>query len=56
MKLFRALHRSRGRDFGPYWFAWWRENGRGVRSYVGKTLPRELAELRRVQRAALGLD
>ena len=50
------MRRVGGRTFGPYWFATWTKNKRTVRSYVGKTLPRELVELRRAQRAALGLD
>lgn len=53
--LFRMVVKVRGHLCGPYWFAAWWENGRSRRSYVGKTLPPELAELRRAQRAALGL-
>lgn len=56
MTLHRRMRRVGGRTFGPYWFATWTKNKRTVRSYVGKTLPRELVELRRAQRAALGLD
>lgn len=28
-----------GPGHGPYWYAYWAENGKALSSYVGKTLP-----------------
>lgn len=30
---------------GPYWYGYWRENGKARRVYIGKELPKELADI-----------
>jgi hypothetical protein len=32
---------------GPYWYAYWKEGGRGRSQYIGRELPAEVAELLR---------
>jgi DNA-binding SARP family transcriptional activator/tetratricopeptide (TPR) repeat protein len=47
-----------GTGHGPYWYAYWSENGRTVSKYIGAKLPQD-AELERVQQAqqiAHGID
>ena len=39
-----------GTGHGPYWYAYWSENGRTVSKYIGAKLPQD-AELERVQQA-----
>src|SRR5947209_9880150 len=38
-----------GIGHGPYWYAYTTENGRTTRTYIGKNLPSELAELQELQ-------
>jgi len=30
---------------GPYWFGYWQENGKTLKAYIGRELPKELEVL-----------
>lgn len=45
----KQTKKVRGKKYtnGPYWFGWWMENGKQIRKYIGKNLPKHLEFLLR---------